>query len=111
MALRWAVEFRNPSWLCDEVYNVLERYKAAFCVHDMIKNHPRILTADWTYLRYHGERYSGSYSRQKLAAEAEWIRRRLATGKDVFAYFNNDAQGFAVSNAADLSRYVLRGKS
>ena len=77
----------------------------------MIKNHPRILTADWTYLRYHEERYSGSYSHQKLAAEAGWIRRQLATGKDVFAYFNNDAQGFAVSNAADLSRYVLRGKS
>jgi uncharacterized protein YecE (DUF72 family) len=110
-ALRWAVEFRNLSWLCDEVYNVLERYKAALCIHDMIKNHPRILTADWTYLRYHGERYSGSYSHQKLAAEAGWIRRQLATGKDVFAYFNNDAQGFAVSNAADLSRYVLRGKS
>jgi uncharacterized protein YecE (DUF72 family) len=110
-ALRWAVEFRNPSWLCDEVYNVLERHKAALCVHDIIKDHPRILTADWTYLRYHGERYSGSYSHQKLAAEAGWIRRQLATGKDVFAYFNNDAQGFAVSNAADLSRYVLRGKS
>jgi uncharacterized protein YecE (DUF72 family) len=110
-ALRWAVEFRNPSWLCDEVYSVLERHKAALCVHDIIKDHPRILTADWTYLRYHGERYSGSYSHQKLAAEAGWIRRQLATGKDVFAYFNNDAQGFAVSNAADLSRYVLRGKS
>jgi uncharacterized protein YecE (DUF72 family) len=106
--LRWAVEFRNLSWLCDDVYKILERHKAALCIHDMIKNHPRVLTSDWTYVRYHGEHYSGSYSRQKLAIEAKWIRRQLTTGNDVFAYFNNDAEGFAVKNAADLRRYVLR---
>jgi uncharacterized protein YecE (DUF72 family) len=72
----------------------------------MIENHPRVLTANWTYLRYHGERYSGSYSRQKLAAEGRWIRRQRAAGIDVFAYFNNDAQGFAIKNAAELKRYV-----
>jgi uncharacterized protein YecE (DUF72 family) len=105
-ALRWAVEFRDPSWLCDDVYAILERHHAALCIHDMIKNHPRVLTADWTYLRYHGDHYSGSYSHQKLSAEAEWIRRQLATGKDVFAYFNNDAQGYAIRNATDLKRYL-----
>lgn len=105
-SLRWAVEFRDPSWLCPEIYKVLERHAAALCIHDMIENHPRILTSAWTYLRYHGDHYSGSYSHQKLAAEAEWVRRQLATGTDVYAYFNNDAQGFAVKNAADLRRYV-----
>jgi uncharacterized protein YecE (DUF72 family) len=72
----------------------------------MIEDHPRVLTAPWTYLRYHGDHYAGSYSRQKLAAEAKWIDQQLATGKDVFGYFNNDAQGYAVRNAADLKRYV-----
>ena len=105
-SLHWAVEFRNPSWLCDEVYAVLERYRAALCIHDMIPEHPRVLTANWTYLRYHGERYSGSYSPQQLTAEAKWMRAQLAQGTDVFAYFNNDAQGYAVKNAADLRRFV-----
>jgi uncharacterized protein YecE (DUF72 family) len=109
-ARRWTVEFRNPTWLCAEVYRILERHNAALCIHDMIRDHPRILTADWTYLRYHGERYGGTYSRQKLTAEARWIGRQLAAGRDVFAYFNNDAQGFAVQNAADLKRHVLRRK-
>jgi uncharacterized protein YecE (DUF72 family) len=109
--LRWALEFRDPSWLCAEVYGILKHHNAALCIHDMIPNHPRILTADWTYLRYHGQRYSGSYSPQKLAAEARWIRRRLASGNDVFAYFNNDAQGFAVSNAVELKRYSLKAIS
>lgn len=103
---RWALEFRDRSWLCDDVYEILQRYKAALCIHDMIPDHPRILTADWTYLRFHGERYGGSYSRQKLQGEARWMRRQLASGRDVFAYFNNDAQGFAVQNGLDLKRYV-----
>jgi uncharacterized protein YecE (DUF72 family) len=103
---RWAVEFRNPDWLREEVYKILECHHAALCIHDMIENHPRVLTAKWTYLRYHGKRYSGSYSRQKLAAQGKWIRRQRAAGVDVFVYFNNDAQGFAVKNAAELCRYV-----
>lgn len=102
----WVIEFRNPDWLKEEVYKILERHGAALCIHDMIANHPRVLTTDWTYLRYHGERYSGSYSRQKLAAEGRWIRRERAAGVHVFAYFNNDVQGFAVKNAAELRHHV-----
>lgn len=103
---RWAIEFRNPDWLKEEIYKILEKHGAALCIHDMIENHPRVLTAKWTYLRYHGEHYSGSYSARQLGAEAKWIRRQLAAGLHVFAYFNNDAQGFAVKNAAELRRRV-----
>ncbi|MGH7796890.1 MAG: DUF72 domain-containing protein [Candidatus Binatia bacterium] len=48
-----------------------------------------------------------TYSRQELAAEAKWIKQ-LAGGNDVFAYFNNDAQGYAVKNAPDLKRHIAR---
>lgn len=105
-AIRWAVEFRDSRWLCPEVFAILERHQAALCIHDMIEDHPRTVTATWTYLRYHGEHYGGSYTPQRLAADARWIRKQLASGKDVFAYFNNDAQGYAVRNAADLKRQV-----
>jgi len=88
--LRFAVEFRDERWLCPEVYKVLERYRAALCIHDMIKNHPRLLTAEWTYLRYHGDHYSGSYSEVQLSREVEWIDRQLSSGLDVFGYFKND---------------------
>jgi uncharacterized protein YecE (DUF72 family) len=103
---RCSVEFRDPSWLCEEVYDILKVHGAALCIHDMIENHPRLLTAGWTYLRFHGDRYAGSYSAQKLSAEARWIKQQLGDGKDVFAYFNNDAQGYAVQNAADLKRHL-----
>jgi uncharacterized protein YecE (DUF72 family) len=106
---QWTVEFRDPGWLCEEVYRVLESFNAALCIHDMLKDHPRRLTADWTYLRFHGNGYAGSYSPQALSAWARWIEDRLDEGTAVYAYFNNDAEGHAVQNALDLRRYVLGG--
>jgi uncharacterized protein YecE (DUF72 family) len=105
-SVRWALEFRDPSWLCEEIFFVLQSHNAALCIHDMIKDHPRRLTADWAYLRFHGQHYGGSYAPEALAAEAEWINQQLSAGRDVFAYFNNDAQGHAVGNAADLRSCV-----
>ncbi|HZD06039.1 MAG TPA: DUF72 domain-containing protein [Longimicrobiales bacterium] len=104
--LRWSVEVRDASWLNEEVYAVLREAGAALCIHDMIADHPREITADWTYLRYHGRRYAGRYSWQKLTAEAERITDHLENGRDVYAYFNNDAGGNAVLNAAELAHYV-----
>ena len=106
--LRFAIEFRDERWLCPNVFTVLEQHRAALCIHDILKNHPRLVTSDWTYLRYHGDHYSGSYSEQHLTREAEWINRQLAAGLDVFAYFNNDAQGYAVQNATDLKSKIQR---
>ncbi len=103
---RWAVEFRDPRWLGDATWALLRRHRAALCVHDLLEDHPRVVTTDWVYLRFHGVRHGGRYSPQALAAEARRIRRHLACGRDVHAYFNNDRGGYAVRNAADLRRYV-----
>lgn len=102
---RWTFEFRHPSWLCDAVYVLLEKYGVALCQHDMIERHPRRLTADWTYLRFHGTHYSGSYSSQFLTALARRLREYAADGIDAYVYFNNDAEGHAVQNALALKRY------
>ena len=104
---RWAVELRDPSWLCDEVYAVLRAHNAALCLHDMLPDHPREITADWVYLRYHGDHYQGSYSHQFLAAEARRIKEYLRDHMDVYAYFNNDQNAYSVFNALDLRRDVL----
>lgn len=105
--IRWAVEFRDPSWLCEEIYEVLRRHAAALCIHDLIEDHPYEITADWVYLRFHGANNGGDYPHQALSAAAKRIEGYLAKGWDVYAYFNNDAQGVAISNAMDLGRYVL----
>ncbi len=103
---RWALEFRDPSWLRDSVYDLLREHNAALCVHDLIEDHPRPVTADWVYLRFHGAGDGGDYSHQALSGAARRIRSHREEGRDVHAYFNNDAKGYAVANAKDLRRYV-----
>ncbi len=108
--LRWTIELRNESWFCDAVYDALREHNVALCIHDMIADHPRELTADWTYLRFHGStknrKYAGSYSPQALSAAARRIAGWLKRGCDVYAYFNNYERGCAVDNARDLRRFV-----
>jgi uncharacterized protein YecE (DUF72 family) len=105
-AVRWAVEFRDSSWLNDEVFAVLRNRGAALVIHDLIADHPKIATSDWVYLRFHGVDYSHDYSPQALTSTAELIRDFLDDGLDVYAYFNNDYHGYALHNARDLRRYV-----
>jgi uncharacterized protein YecE (DUF72 family) len=100
--IRWALEFRDPSWLNQEVYQVLRDHNAALVIHDLIENHPYKITADWVYLRFHGIDYTHNYSSQALSSAATKIRGHLKDGLDVYAYFNNDAQGFAVQNSLNL---------
>jgi uncharacterized protein YecE (DUF72 family) len=105
--MRWAVELREPSWLHDDVFDVLRRHNAALCVHDLLPDHPFELTADWTYIRFHGpdalrEPYHGSYGTRRLDAWASRIGEVLDAGRDVYAYFNNDWFGHAVRDATHL---------
>ena len=39
-SMRWAVELRHPSWLRDDVYEVLRRHGAALCMHDLLPGLP-----------------------------------------------------------------------
>jgi uncharacterized protein YecE (DUF72 family) len=53
------------------------------------------------YVRRHGVR-TGSYSEAELAADARAIRGWLGEGRDVYAYFNNDHNAYAIANARRL---------
>lgn len=106
--IRWAFEFRNPSWLCDEVYAILRRYNSALVIHDLIKPHPEVVTADWMYLRFHGGEGTGGYPPEALSAAADRIRSHAAAGREVYVYFNNDRDAQAVFNAEDLIRLLQK---
>jgi uncharacterized protein YecE (DUF72 family) len=114
--LRWAVELREPSWLHDDVFELLASRGAALCIHDLLPDHPWVRTTDWTYLRFHGPRaterkYHGRYGARRLGAV---VRRLLAwrdEGIGVFAYFNNDHEGHAVADARWLRERLSRAAS
>jgi uncharacterized protein YecE (DUF72 family) len=105
--LRWAVELRDPTWVHDEVFEVLARHGVALCLHDLLPDHPWERTTDWTYVRFHGPdalsvKYQGRYGRRRLAPVAERLGAWLDEGTDVYAYFNNDYDGHAVADAETM---------
>jgi uncharacterized protein YecE (DUF72 family) len=109
--LRHAVEFRHESWFVGEVFELLRRNGVALVLADRARA-PALrrceLTADFAYVRFHEGRDRGNYSHSELGS---WVRklRQLAQRVEVFAYFNNDHQGYAIENACYVRRSLECG--
>jgi uncharacterized protein YecE (DUF72 family) len=107
---RHAFEFRHRSWFADDVFALLRKHGVAVVIADRPDLGPlrtEELTADFVYVRFHhGSRgRRGNYSPRELESWArrirDWGRRR-----DVWAYFNNDWEGFAPKNAESLQELI-----
>ncbi len=101
------IEFRHQTWFVPEVLEALRSHRVALAIGD----HPKRpfqsyeATAPWRFVRFHaGSRgRRGNYS----ATELEQWSRRIAQWRRhtaVYAYFNNDWEGFAPANAQELRR-------
>ena len=107
---RFAMEFRDPSWHCQAVYDRLRGRNVAFCPFELAElTAPRVVTADFVYVRLHGRRarYRGAYDDPALKDWAGWLAGNLARGRDVHVYFDNtDEADHAVRDAERLSRLL-----
>jgi uncharacterized protein YecE (DUF72 family) len=109
---RQAFEFRNESWFCDEVYEILDKFDVPLCIADWPNysaDAPDI--GSFTYIRRHGtggQLYGGCYNREQLSSDAKLIEKKK---KDCYIYFNNDAEGFAVKNAIELKKIINTKRS
>ena len=104
---RNVVEFRDRSWWNEKVFKAFRESNAIFCSvsgprlpDDLVK------TADAVYIRFHGTTrwYRHDYSNEELAGWTQRIRESGA--KEVWAYFNNDREGYAIANARELIRQL-----
>jgi uncharacterized protein YecE (DUF72 family) len=101
------IEFRHPSWFVPAVLEALRARGVALAIGDHPKRPFQLYdaTARWRFVRFHyGSRgRAGNYSASEIETWAgriaQWRRR-----EDVYAYFNNDWQGFAPANAKLLLR-------
>jgi len=108
---RYAFEFRDRTWHCPEVYRLLAEHDAAFCIYDLgTFTAPLEVTADLVYLRLHGpgeQAYTGSYADATLRTWAgrakRWARREE---RDVYIFFDNDQNAYAVKNALRLMAHL-----
>jgi len=107
--LRFAFEFRHPSWFSPEVYRFFRKYEnLSICIIDSPK-WPSVneITGNFVYFRMHGRKilYGSDYSEKEIKRLAEKIKGYLNNKLDVYCYFNNDACGFAVKNAKKLLEF------
>jgi len=85
--IRCAFEFRNASWLVDDVYRLFEKHGIALCLAESDKFEvPEVLTAGFVYVRLRKE----DYSSEERAAIAERMRGMLAAGRDVYVFFKHE---------------------
>ncbi len=95
-----AFEFRHDSWFTDAVYDLLEKYKVALCIHDADDHTTPIrLTSDKTYVRLRKSVYSADDFRQ-------WQQRLKAWNEDgveVFAFIKHDDNPDAPRIAQDFA--------
>ena len=106
---RYAVEFRHPSWLDDEIRDILDANDAAFVsVSSMAMPMTLWLTTDFTYIRFHGLQGGSAhdYTSAELRPWAAHCRKCLARGLDVYAYFNNDINTRAPENAKQFIQMI-----
>jgi uncharacterized protein YecE (DUF72 family) len=85
--IRTTFEFRNASWLCDEVYRLLEKFHVALCLAESEKLEvPRVITSDFVYARLRKDDYLPA-ERQEIAVRA---KEQLAAGRDTYVFFKHE---------------------
>jgi len=100
--MKQVFEFRNETWFQRRTYKILQEHGFCLCFADSgSQMGAEVLTGDYIYLRFHGRgaRYGSEYSDEELRQWAGKVRDWKARIKCVYAYFNNDAYGFAPRNA------------
>ncbi len=95
---RAAFEFRNETWFCDEVYDLLRVHKQALCIAESDELHtPFVATGPFGYLRLR----ELDYSDKELRAYADQIGRQ--GWDECFVYFKHEEGGLGAKFAVGLS--------
>jgi uncharacterized protein YecE (DUF72 family) len=97
--VRCAFEFRNQSWMTDEVYRLLEKHRVALCLAESDSFEvPQVITADFVYARLRKEVCTPE-DRREVAAR---VRDQLAQKHDVFAFFKHEETPAGALHAEEL---------
>jgi len=106
---RYAVEFRNTTWLLPETvtFNLLRQFGVAYTIVDEPLLSPEVhVTADFAYFRWHGRGkdiwFDYRYTDEELNV---WVPKVLETSnnvKKIYGYFNNHYHGYAPENCLQL---------
>ena len=104
---RFAIEFRNLSWMREETWKLLNHYNVAYTNVDEPLLPPDVhLTTDFTYFRWHGHGTGPWFDYRYKNEELEpWVPKVKDASKDVkkvYGFFNNHFHGYAVENCLQV---------
>jgi len=104
---RYAIEFRNASWLKNETWNLLKKYDIAYTIVDEPLLPPEVhLTANFAYFRWHGKGekiwFDYHYSNEELDKWVSKVQETSKNVKKVYGFFNNHYHGYAPENCLYL---------
>ena len=105
----YSFEFRNESWFNEELYSIFKENNINLCIADSLRYPSKnILTSTFVYLRFHGKEdlYRSKYSLKELKEWADKTKIWMKGKNKLFAFFNNDYQGFAVENALQFTKLI-----
>jgi len=103
----FAVEFRDPSWMREDVFKLLSDNNVGYCIVDEPLL-PAVLkvTGEFSYVRFHGRGgrpwYYYDYKIEELKEWRSKINELSSSSKRVYVYFNNHFKGYAVKNALQM---------
>jgi len=94
--MRYAFEFRHPSWLAEPVYEELRRRNVSLCVAESEKLEvPEVITADFVYYRLR----KPEYTEADIDAFGARAKELLATGRDLYLMFKHEETPEGALNA------------
>lgn len=111
--IKQVFEFRDTSWFSDEVFSLLNKYRAGFVLNDSsVFPEIEVVTDSIVYIRFHGPGalYASSYRDEQLLTWAEKISEFLKQF-DVYCYFNNDWDARAITDASKLQTFMENVKA
>ena len=107
----YSIEFRHPSWLESSTWNILTKYKVAYCIVDEPLLPPEVhVTSDIGYIRWHGRGdrlwYDYRYTPEQLTDWLPKVEQVRANTKQVFGVFNNHFRGYAPENCIQMMKML-----
>jgi uncharacterized protein YecE (DUF72 family) len=105
--VKFAVEFREQSWMREETWKLLEKYNVAYTIVDEPLLPPEVhITSNIAYFRWHGRGarpwYNYRYRPEELEPWPQKIKEAAEKVEKVYGYFNNHYHGYAVENCLQV---------
>ncbi len=104
------VEFRNNSWMDNEVFNYLKANLLSYCavIEPLLPPRMDITNSELAYIRFHGYGkqiwFDYNFNAKEIQKWAISIQKVIENSKRVGIYFNNHFSGYAAKNSLMLMK-------